>query len=119
ITYPPGMGQRISRGSHITLEVHYRKSTAREVDRSGVALYFGDGPARQVRHRSLRCGATTIDRDVDVLAVTPRTASAGDSIEIVARDREGASRALAVVPRYQPEYPLTYRLRKRMRLRPG
>jgi hypothetical protein len=119
VIYRPGMGQRIPRGSHVTLEVHYRKSTTREMDRSGVALYFGDGPAHQVRHRSLACGATTIDHGVEVLSVTPRTASAGDSIEVVARDPDGGRRALVVVPRYLPEYPITYRLRSPMRHRPG
>jgi hypothetical protein len=119
ISYGSGVGLRLPAGSRLSLDVHYRKSAMPETDRSGVAFWFGPRPARELRHRTLTCGTNVIDRDTDALAVTPRATEAGASIELVARDREGAIEPLSVVPRYEPGFPLTYRFRKPVRLRRG
>ena len=116
--YPAGVAQRLPAGSRLLLELHYRKSAAPETDRSGVAFRFGARPQRELRHRTLACDSTTIDRDIDALAVTPLATEAGASIEIIARPADGRVEPLSVVPRYAPEYPVTYRFRKAVRL-PG
>ena len=90
-----------------------------ETDRSGVAFRFGARPKHELQHRTLACKATAIDRDIDALAVTPIAAEAGASIEIVARRADERVEPLAVVPRYAPEYPITYRFRKGVRLGRG
>ena len=118
VVYPSGIAQRLPAGSRLALELHYKKSTTPQTDQSGVALWFGARPSRELRHRSLACGATAIDRGIDALAVTPRAAEAGATVEIVARHPDGRIEPLSVVPRYEPSYPITYRFRKNVRL-PG
>ena len=119
VMYPAGVAQRLPAGSRLVLELRYRKSATPQIDWSGVALYFRSRPAREVYHQSLRCGMTSIDRDVDVFAITPRPLAAGESLEIVARRPDQSVEPLCVVPRYAPEYPLTYRFRKSVRLDRG
>ena len=119
MVYPAGVAQRLPAGSGLTLELHYRKSTTPQTDQSGVAFHFGGRPKRELRHRSLSCGSSTIDRDIEALAVTPRATEAGAPIEIAARRADGSVEALAVVSRYEPAYPVTYRFRKAVRLRKG
>ena len=67
----------------------------------------------------LPCGPHAIDRDIDVLAVTPRPAAAGDGMEMVAYGPRSAVEPLAVVSRFQPEFAVTYRLRTPLRLGRG
>jgi len=119
VVYPHGIALRLPAGSRLALELHYRKSATAQTDRSGVALRFGARPARELRHRSLTCGSTAIERAVDVLAVTPRAAEAGANLEIVARHADGRIEPLSVIPRYEPAYPITYRFRKNVRLPQG
>jgi hypothetical protein len=118
-TYPAGVAQRLPAGSRLVLELHYRRSSAPETDRSAIALTFGSAPAHELRHRSLDCGVSTLDRDIEALAVTPKAAHAGAAIEMTARRSDGTVDPLAVVPRYEPAYPVSYRLRTGMRLRKG
>jgi hypothetical protein len=119
IAWPPGVAMRLPAGSRLMLELHYRKSATPQTDQSGAAFWFGAPPARELRHRTLACGTSTIERDTDALAITPRAAAAGASLELVARDRDGGVEPLSVVPRYEPGFPLTYRFRKAVRLRRG
>jgi|SRR5262245_47622790 len=119
VVYPQGVAQRLPAGSRLRLELHYRKSSTPQTDRSGVALRFGSRPARELRHRSLGCASVALDRSIDALAVTPRAAEAGATIEIVARHGDGRVEPLAVLPRYEPAYPITYRFRKAIALRRG
>jgi hypothetical protein len=118
IGYPAGVAQRLPAGSRLLLELHYRKSATPRVDQSGVALYFGRRPSRQLQHRSLGCGTNTIEQALDALSITPRVGAAGESVEIVARRPDRTVEGLCVVRRYEPEYPLTYRFRTGVRL-PG
>ena len=119
VVYPAGVAQRLPAGSRLEIDLRYRRSAAPQIDRSGIRLRFGARPARELRHRSLSCGASAIDRDVDALAVTPRAAEAGASIEVVARHADGSVEPLSVVPRYEPAYPISYRFRKNVRLTRG
>ena len=105
VMYPAGVAQRLPAGSHLALELHYRKSTTPQTDLSGVALHFGGRPRRELRHRFLSCGSSTIDDNIEALAVTPRAPEAGAPIEIAARRADGSIEALAVVSRYEPAYP--------------
>ena len=119
VMYPSGVAQRLPAGSRLVLELRYRKSVTLQTDQSGVAFYFGDRPRRELQHRVLSCGASTIDRDIDALAVAPRAAEAGASIEVTARHADGRVEPLAVVARYEPAYPISYRFQQRVRLRRG
>jgi hypothetical protein len=119
VVYPPGVAERLPAGSRLVLELHYRRSAAPQTDRSGVALRFGAKPRHELRHRLLSCGTSSIDRDIEALAVTPRAPGAGASIEVVARRADGRVEPLAVVPRYEPAYPIAYRFRNGVRLGRG
>jgi mono/diheme cytochrome c family protein len=119
IDYPRGVAQRLPRGSTLMVTLRYRKSSEPRTDRSAVVLELGPRPARELQHRTLTCGAQAVDRDIDVLAVTPRPAAAGDSIEIVAYGPRAEVEPLCVVSRFQPEYAVTYRMRTPLRLGRG
>ena len=119
VMYPSGVAQRLPAGSRLVLELHYRKSATAQTDQSGVAFYFGERPRRELEHRVLSCGASAIERDIDALAVAPRAAEAGASIEVTARHADGRVEPLAVVSRYEPAYPISYRFQQRVRLRRG
>jgi hypothetical protein len=119
IVYPSGIAQRLPAGSRLRLELRYRKSATPQTDQSGVALYFGRRPRREIQHRSVPCGTSVIDRDIDALAITPNLPAAGESIEIVARRPDRTVEGLCVVRRYEPGYPITYRFRNNVRLPRG
>jgi hypothetical protein len=110
IMFPDGVAQPLPAGARIGLDLRYRKSASPQTDRSGVALYFASRPARELQHRSLTCGATILDRDIEALAITPQVASAGEWIEVVAERQDRSLNPLCVVRRYEPAYPVTYRL---------
>jgi mono/diheme cytochrome c family protein len=118
IAFPNGVAQRLVPRSHVTVDVRYRKSAAPQTDASALILYLGPRPARELRHRSVACGGVRFDRPVDVVAVQPRAAG-GESIEVVARHRDGEVEPLSIVSRYEPEYPVTFRLRRAAHLRAG
>jgi hypothetical protein len=90
-----------------------------KTDRSALTLYFDRAPSRELRHLAIGCGAYHLDADVDVLAVRPRSAAAGASIETIAYGADDAVTPLAVVSRYRPEFAVTYRLRSPVRLARG
>ncbi len=119
VMYPSGVAQRLPAGARLVLELHYRKSATLQTDQSGVAFYFGERPRHELQHRVLSCGVSAIDRDIDALAVAPRAAEAGASIEVAARHADGRVEPLAVVARYEPAYPISYRFQQRVRLRRG
>jgi len=118
IAFPNGVAQRLARGANVTVEVRYRKAAVPQTDASTLIFYLGPRPARELRHRSVACGGVEFDRPVDVLAVQPR-AGGGESIEVVARNRDAAVEPLSVVSRYEPEYPVTFRLRRAAHLPAG
>lgn len=119
LAYPSGVAYRLAAGSRLVLELHYRRSATPQTDHSALALYFGRRPKRELQHRELTCGVQSLDRDIEVLAVTPRARAAGAAIEIVAARPDQTVEPLAVVPRYQPPYPVTYRFRNGVRLAAG
>src|SRR4029079_17571604 len=119
IVYPRQIADRIPRGAAVTLAVRYRKSSSAVVDRSAVTLYFDRKPSRELRHVVAGCGPQAFAGDVDLLAVKPIAAAAGDSIEVVAFGRDEVVTPISVVSRYRPEYPVTYRLRTPVHLAKG
>jgi hypothetical protein len=119
IVYPSGVASRLAAGARLAVDLRYKKSAAPQTDQSAVALYFGRRAKRELKYQRFPCGAQSTDGDIDVLAVTPRATSAGASIEIVAARPDATMEPLAVVRRYQPQYPITYRLRHPARLPRG
>ena len=119
IVYPRQIADRIPRGASVSVAVRYRKTSSPVVDRSAITLYFDRKPSRELRHMVAGCGPQAFDGDVELLAVKPVAAAAGDTIEVVAFGSDEVVTPISVVSRYRPEYPVTYRLRTPVRLAKG
>ena len=119
IVYPRQIADRIPRGAVVSVAVRYRKSSSPVVDHSAITLYFDRKPSRELRHIVAGCGPQAFDGDVELLAVKPVAAAAGDTIEVVAFGSDEVVTPISVVSRYRPEYPVTYRLRTPVRLAKG
>jgi len=119
IASPRGAADRLRAGATLAVAVRYRRTASVKTDRSTLTLYFDRAPSRELRHLAIGCGAHRLDADVDVLAVRPRSAAAGASIETIAYGADDAVTPLAVVSRYRPEFAVTYRLRSPVRLARG
>jgi hypothetical protein len=118
VALPPGVTVNARAGSRMTVEIQYAKSSAEDAAPGTLTLAFGPrGVAPSFLQ--LSCGAHTIESDARVFAVTPSARLAGDSVEVVARFRDGRIEPLSVVPRYEPAYPLTYEFREPVRLPRG
>ena len=119
IIYSSGTGERLPKGAVVTVAVRYRRSTESSIDRSTLTLYFGRKPARELRHLAVGCGVRAVDREMALIAVTPRATAAGATIELAAYRPDGAVAPLCVVSHYRPQYPVAYRLRRPVRLARG
>ena len=118
VTLPDGVTVDANARSRMTVEIKYAKSALPAVEPGTLTLTFGP---RGVAPSFLRlsCGAHTMRSDARAFAVTPSARLAGDSVEVVARYRDGRIEPLSVVPRYEPAYPLTYEFREPVRLPRG
>jgi hypothetical protein len=116
--FPDGVAVDAPATSRLKVEVQYAKSKLESIDGGRLMLRFG-APGEAPQHLSLACGEHRLDRGVRALSVTPFAQGAGDSVEIVARQSDGAVVPLSVVPRYQPAYPLTYEFRTPVALPQG
>jgi mono/diheme cytochrome c family protein len=119
IVYPPHVADRVPKDAHVAVAVRYRKTSEPAIDRSTLTLSFDRQPSRELRHRELSRGSHSFDRDVDLLALKPTAAAAGEAIEIVAYDADGVVTPIAVVNHYRPEYAVTYRMRTPIRMSRG
>jgi mono/diheme cytochrome c family protein len=119
ISYPRGVAERLPSGAALHLAIRYRRSSEPQEDRSVLTLRFGGRPAHVLQHRAFECGAHVVDGNIDVLAVTPRPAAAGDSMEVAAYRLDASIEPLCVIAQFHPEYTPTYRLRLPARLDRG
>ena len=112
IHYPAGVGQRLPAQSTLTVEIHYRKSTAQDMPPSALDLYLGPRPQAELDHQVIGCQLRTFPVAIEALAVTPSAVSAGDSVEVVARRPDASVQPLVVIPQFDPGNRLTYRFLK-------
>jgi mono/diheme cytochrome c family protein len=119
IAYSRGVAERLPIGAALRVAIRYRRSSEPQDDRSALVLHFGRRPAHPLQHRTFECGAHVVDRDIDVLAVKPRPAAAGDAMEVVAYRPDASVEPLCVIAQFHPEYTPTYRLRVPARLDRG
>jgi hypothetical protein len=119
VRYLPGMGVRLPAGSQVVLEISYRKAAEPQRDRSSVALFFDTRPRRPLQYRALSCGQTRLDAAADVVSVEAATQGAGESVEVAATRPDGTVEPLCFVPRFQPGFRPTFRLRHPVSLPAG
>jgi hypothetical protein len=118
VTLPDGVSVEARARSRVTVEMQYAKSAVPSVDAGTLTLRFGSRGTPPA-FLQLACGAHTMRSSVRAFAITPSARGAGDSVEVVARHRDGRIEPLSVVPHYQPGYPLTYEFRKPVSLPRG
>ena len=118
VTLPEGVSVEARARSRVTVEMQYAKSTVPSVDAGGLTLRFGRRGAPP-SFLQLACGEHTIRSNARAFAITPSARGAGDSVEVVARYRNGRVEPLSVVPHYLPGYPLTYEFREPVSLPRG
>jgi len=114
--FPSGVGKRLTAGSRIQVELHYRKSTAAVMAASALDLYLGPPARSALHHQLLHCGSNNVTQRIAALAVTPFAAAAGESVEVIARGSDGSVKPLVVIPQFAPANQLTYRLRTSVQL---
>ncbi len=119
VSFPDGVAHRLPPRSTLTVDVHYRKSSSPLAQGGRLALYFGATPRHEVHHRTLPCGATVLDADVDLLAIEPTANESGAMVEAVARRPDRSIEPLILVRRYLTWYVPTYRFRSAVRLPRG
>ena len=109
-TLPRGISVGAHAGSRVTAQMQYGKSSAPRVAGGTLTLRFGPRGVPPA-FLQLPCGEHTMRGNARAFAITPSGGGAGDSVEVVARYRDGRVEPLSVVPHYQPAYPLTYEFR--------
>jgi len=119
IVYPLHVADRVPKGAGIAVAVRRRRTSTTAMVGSALTLSFDRKPSREVQHAELRCGSWPFDRDVELLAVKPTAAAAGEAIEVVAYGGDSVVTPVAVVSRYRPEYTVTYRMRVPIQLSRG
>ena len=118
VTLPEGVSVEARARSRVTVEMQYAKSGVPSVDGGMLTLRFGRRGAAP-SFLKLGCGEHTIGSNARAFAITPSARGAGDSVEVVARHRNGRVEPLSVVPHYLPAYPLTYEFREPVSLPRG
>ena len=119
VMFAEGVARRLPPRSTLTVDVHYRKSSAPPAAGGRIALNFGARPKHEVRHRTLACGTTVIDEPLDVLALEPSASESGAMVEAVAYRPDRSVEPLILVRRFLTWYVPTYRLRTAVRLPRG
>ena len=102
VLFPTGVAQSLPKNARLLLDIRYRKSSEPHTDLSRLTLYLGDRPLKPLHHQSVACGTESLPEAIDLLAIRPRAAGAGDSIEIVALEPDQAVEPVVVVPQYAP-----------------
>jgi hypothetical protein len=116
---PDGLAYRLPARSPVLLTVYYRHTDGPAVDASGVALYLGRPPRREVQQMVLPCGTSRLPRSIDALAVRPVPGSAGHSLTILARRPDHVAEALAWFRDYPADHTQTYWFRDAVPLARG
>jgi hypothetical protein len=119
VRYSKGIAQKLPAHARIAVDVHYRKSIMASMPQSAIDLYFTASPRSALRHRALPCAATSVNEDIEAIAVSPAAAGAGESVELIARRPNGSVEPLVVIPEFQPANRLSYRFRNRVPLPRG
>jgi hypothetical protein len=120
---PAPVSYRLPAGSHIAVEIHYRGTSERVVERGSLGLFFGDSPAPKApsdlvldARGEVRVGAAAqrfradarLDADTWALALWPRIEPGIQSLEVSARRPDGGTEILLFARDLSPEWPTPY-----------
>jgi hypothetical protein len=119
VFFPSGAARRLTPRANIVVDIEYERPPDPATDRSGVALYFGDKPARELRQMTVHRGTTTLREDVVAFAIRPELQSTGESVRVLAERPDGHAEVLVWVRAYDPRHPITYRFRRPVSLPAG
>jgi len=120
---PAGVAYRIPANAHLVVEIHYRRTTERVVDRGRVGLFFAASPSpRQVSdtvleaaestgggRQSMRFRAeTALATDTAIVALRPELPAGAMSIEVSAKSPDGSTRVLLFAKDFPVAWPTPY-----------
>jgi hypothetical protein len=112
VFFPRDVGLWVAADATITLEFVYEEPRhPGPTDRSRLALFFADAPVRPLKQMTLRGGATSLTTRARVIALTPTSLMADQSMRIVAERPDGALEPLLWLRNHDAANPETYRLR--------
>jgi mono/diheme cytochrome c family protein len=126
--WPAGTAKKIVKGSTITLQMHYSRTTGKvEKDRSSVGLYFAKEPPTKELHTEMvtnyhfqiPAGAAnhevnacyTFKEDAHIYGLMPHMHVRGKDMKIVAYYPDGRSEVLINVPSYSFNWQTNYYLK--------
>ena len=131
---PVAASYRLSSGSHIVAEIHYRGAKEAVVDQGTLGLFFADRPTtssvtdlvleakgdvlpggKSQRFRAER----RLTTNVSVLALRPEVTLGVQSIEVSARRSDGSTHVLLFAKDISHDWPTPYILKEPLRLTAG
>ena len=133
VDLPEGLAYRLPAGTHIVAEIHYRSTHEPVVARGTLGLFFAELPAATtpadlvleaagevpagatVRFRAV----TRLRRDTYTLSLRPEVSPGITSIEVSARQPDGATEILLFAKDIQISWPTPYILKRPVRLPAG
>ena len=126
-TLPRQTAYRVPAGAHIVADIHYRSASQPVDDRATLGVYFAPGPparapsdlvveakgesggeAASTSHRRRFSGSITVSDDVNVLTLKPDIPAGVESIQVSARQPNGAVQVLLLLRDVLPEWPTPY-----------
>jgi len=136
IQLPSGSAYRLSAGSHIVSEIHYRGTSEAVEDRGTVGLFFADQPTpSSVSDLVLEAAGgapapagsaaqrlraeTKLAADIHALALRPEVANGVTSIEVSARKPDGGTEILLFAKDLPADWPTPYIFAEPVLLRRG
>jgi hypothetical protein len=131
---PTAVSYRLSPGSHIVAEVHYRGAKDPVVDRGTLGLFYSDPPATSTvsdlvleTKGDVAAGATAqrfraqtrLTTSISALALRPELLPGLQSIEVSARRADGGTSVLLFARDPQLDWPTPYIFKEPVRLAAG
>lgn len=103
---PEGHAFRRPRGSHVTVELHYRGAEQPLTDASVLEVYYAAPPAQPVDEITVAgTNARQLPHDAAVWAIVPSASEQVTSMQVTARRPDGSSDVLLWMPRLQHDWP--------------
>jgi len=119
ISLPKGVAYRLSAGSHVVAEIHYRGIKERVIDRGTLGLHFADQPSPDLVSDIVVEGKTRLEADTNVVQLLPALSAGVKSIEVSARKPDGGTEVLLYAKDIPADWPTPYILKEPVALPRG
>jgi hypothetical protein len=139
ISFPPGTGKKLYKGSDLVLNIHYSPSSKQEEDKSLIHFYFARGPVdREVKTLTLRENDITnqpffipagtqptfyisykVDRDISLISIMPHMHFLGRSFRALAATPNGDAIPLIKIDDWDFNWQSTYIFKNLLKIPAG